>query len=99
MPNNSGATAYVYLEAPIAILIPGIFCAYVMDKPHTIHNLFTFKIVQSGGIAGAQPRFSLDDVKLILKWCVIVGQSEGQGNLLLNAKIESTLLVRRKFGR
>ena len=92
-PINSGATAHVDLEAPRAILIPGIFGAYVMEEPRTVHDLFTFTISQSGGIAGAQPSFFPTEVKLILKWCVMAGQVDGQGNLLLNVKITSTLSV------
>ena len=91
--------AHVDLEAPRAILIPGIFGAYAMEKPRTVHDLFTFIIVQSGGISGAQPRFFPDDVKLILKWCVMAGQVDGQGKSLLNVKIDSTLSVCGKFGR
>ena len=62
-PINGGATAHVDLEAPRAILFSGIFGAYMMEEPHTVHNLFTFIIAQSGGIAGLQPSFSPDDVK------------------------------------
>ena len=32
--------------------MPGIFGAYMMEEPRTVHNLFTFKISQLGGIAG-----------------------------------------------
>ena len=64
-----------------------------------MHDLFTFTISQSGGSAGEQPRFLPDDVKLILKVCVMAGQAYGQGNSLLNVKIVSTLLVCGKFGR
>ena len=98
-PINSGTTSHVDLEAPRVILLPGIFGAYVTEEPCTVHNLFTFVISQSGGIAGEQPRFSPDEVKLILKWCVMSGQADNQGNLLLNVKIASMLLVCRKFGR
>ena len=81
------------LEAPIVILLPRIFGAYVMEKPRTVHDLFTFTISQSGRIAGAQPRFFPNNVKLILKWCVMEYQVYGQGNSLLNVKITSKLLV------
>ena len=43
------------LEAPRAILLLGIFGAYVIEEPHTVHDLFTFTISQSGGISGKQP--------------------------------------------
>ena len=76
------------LEDPKAILLPGIFGAYVMEKPRTVHDLFTFVILQSGGIAGEQTRFSLDGVKLILKWFVVAGRAYGQGESLLNVNIE-----------
>ena len=91
--------AHVDLEAPRAILIPGIFGAYAMEKPRTVHDLFTFIIVQSGGISGAHPRFFPDDVKLILKWCVMAGQAGGQGKSLLDVKIVTTLSVYRNVGR
>ena len=87
------------LEALRAILLPGIFGAYVMEEPRRVHNLFTVTIAQSGRIARAQPRFSPDGVKLIFKWCVMSGQVENQGNSLLYVKIVSTLSVCRKFGR
>ena len=77
-PNNSGATAHVDLEYPRAILIPVIFGEYVMEKPRTGHALFAFTIVLSGKIVGAQPRFLLHDIKLILKWCVMAGQADDQ---------------------
>ena len=98
-PINSGATSHVDLEAPIVILLPRIFGAYVMEKPRTVHDLFTFTISQSGRIAGVQPCFYPNNVKLILKWCVMAGQEDGQGNLLPNVKITSTLLVCGNFGR
>ena len=90
---NSGATAHVDLEAPRAILLPGIFGVYVMEEPRTVHDLFTFTISQSDGIDGAQLRFLPNNVKLILKWCVMEYQVDGQGNSLLNVKITSKLLV------
>ena len=80
--------AYVDLKAHIAILLPGIFGTYVMEEPRRVHNLFTFEIPQSGGIAVAQPRFLPNDVKLILKWGVMEGQADGQGKSLLNLKIK-----------
>ena len=52
VPMNSGAADHVDLEAPRVILLPGIFGAYVMEEPHTVHNLFTLTISQSGGIMG-----------------------------------------------
>ena len=55
----------------------GIFGAYVIEEPRTVHNLFTFTISQSGGIAGAQPQFFPNNVKLILKWYVMAGQADG----------------------
>ena len=91
--------AHVDLEAPRAILLPGISGAYLMEEPHTVHDLFTFTIAQSGGIAGAQTRFLPYVVKLILKWCVMAGKADNQGNLPLNVNIASTLSVCGKFGR
>ena len=87
------------LEAPIVILLPGIFGAYMMEEPRMVHNLLTFTIYQSGGIERKQSLFSPEVVKLILKWCVMEGQADGQGNLLLNVKIMSTKSVCKKFGR
>ena len=63
-----------------------------------VHDLSTFTIVQSGGIAGAKTRFFLDNVKILLRWCLMAGQADGHENSLLNVKIESTLSVCRKFG-
>ena len=97
-PINSYATNNADLEAPRAILIPGIFGAYMMEEPRTVHDLCTFTISQSGGIAGSQPHFLPNNVKLILKWCVMTVQSDGQGNSILNIKITSTLSVCGKFG-
>ena len=71
----------------------------MMEEPHTVHDLFTFTIPQSGGIARVQTRFSPDDVKLILKWCVMAVQADNKRNSLLNVKILSTLSVCGKFGR
>ena len=98
-PINSGATAHVDLESPRVILLPGIFGACVMEEPRTVHDLFAFIISQPGRIVGSQPRFSPNNVKLILKWCVMKSQENGQGNLLPNVKITSTLLVCGNFGR
>ena len=97
-PINSDATAHVDLEALGARLLMGIFGAYLMEEPRTVHDLFTFTISKSGGIEGTHPRFSPDNAKLMLKWCVMVGQVNNQGNLLLVMKIESTLSVCRNFG-
>ena len=91
--NSSGDTAHGDLEPPIVIPLLGIFGAYVMEEPRTVPDLFTFAISQLGGIAGTQPRFLPNNVKLILKWCVMSGQSDGQGNSLLNVKIISTLSI------
>ena len=96
--NNSGATPHVDLEPPREIILLGIFGAYVMEKPRTVHNLFTFIMAQSGGISRTQPHFLLDNIKLILKWCVMAGQADGHANSLLNVMVESTLSVCRKFG-
>ena len=91
--------AHVDLEAPREILLSGIFGAYVMEEPRTLHDLFTFTISWSGEITGAQPRSLPNNVKLILKLCVMAGQSDGQGKLLLNTEITSTLLVCGNVGR
>ena len=56
-PINSGATAHVDLEPPRAIVLPGIFGAYIMEEPHTVNDLFNFKISQPGRIAGHSPNF------------------------------------------
>ena len=76
-PIDSGTTDHVDLESPRAILLLGIFGAYVMEEPRTVHNLFNFTISQSGRIAGSQPQFFSNDIKLILKWCVMACQAGG----------------------
>ena len=96
---NAGATAHVDLEAPRAIMLPEIFGAYVMEAPRTIKDLFTFTVEQTTGNGGNQPSYSAADVELILKWCVIASQADGQGNSLLNVKLTAMLLVCKKFIR
>ena len=96
-PINSGATAHLDLEALRAILLTGIFGAYVMEEPHMVHDFFTFTIAQSGEIEGAQPNLLIDNVNIILKWCVMSGQVDNQGNSLLNIKIESIISVCGEF--
>ena len=98
-PANTGATAHVDLDGPRAILLPGIFGAYVMEAPRTIHDLFTFTVEQTTGVGGQQPLYAPGDVVQILNWCLMASQADGQGNSQLNVKLAATFSVCDKFNR